>query len=138
MTKKPKHPMESRTHWRTKEGVEVPIREMDDNHLCNTIRYIERSLVYAIERRTVRFLSTPGPDPDSVAAFEFNTEFDQFLETRWFHCLPPVHRALKKEARRRGLPDPSYSDAEMDTFEAKAAGMSLIALAKASHERNNN
>ena len=39
----------NRRIWRTKDGIKIPIKDMDDNHLANALKFCERNGMEAWE-----------------------------------------------------------------------------------------
>jgi hypothetical protein len=98
-------------HWTTKDKRNVLIREMADSHLQNTINYMIRIAPAAMEEELYgAFAAAASFDSDSVASYYADAEIasmsDECVED--FLDRQPKFRALRNEAKRRGLPDPVF------------------------------
>ena len=78
--------------WETKEGKEIPYKKLEDSHLINILRWINRR---AISGMTVTE-GGGGPDPDDFWYDEYEIEGKEVLERY-------DHKGLLKEARKRKL-----------------------------------
>lgn len=95
----------SRTTWKTKDGIKIPIRELDDNHLKNIIAQLRRNARKQMDRLEYELLAYADGAPDgasmaaeSEAMHLVDMDVDEWLEgncTQW--------KALNKEAQRRGI-----------------------------------
>lgn len=99
------------THWTTKDKRALPIKEMTDSHLQNTIAYLIRVAPQAMEENLYSaFAAAASFDSDSMASYyadaEIHTLGAETLED--FLDQQPMFRALTREAKRRKLPDPVY------------------------------
>jgi hypothetical protein len=83
--------------WTTAEGEAIPINCLENGHLLNILRYLER-------RAKAEFVDLPFPSSNGEMA-------QYYLEQAWEHamaegpgyCLPPIYDDLAAEAARRGL-----------------------------------
>lgn len=69
--------------WRQKDGREILIVDLEDNHLMNILKYIENC------NFTMTKICGGGYDPDSY-------DYDEI-------DLKPIYNSLLTEAKRRGL-----------------------------------
>lgn len=82
--------------WKTRDGRVLPIADMGDDHLANTIRMLRRKGF--IGRSTLEAYMTSGPSGD-MASMAFEQEQREVFSR-------PVSEALdhlEAEARKRGL-----------------------------------
>ena len=114
------------SHWRMQDGTLIKPSDMKDGHLRNTIHFIERGTILAIQKLIGTYMGGPEPQGE-MAAMAFNEEFDTAMEADWRDYLPKIYHRMKAEARKRKLPDPSYTEAEALAIEMSA---SLIVLDK--------
>jgi hypothetical protein len=110
--------------WKTKTGELMLPSEMHDGHLCNTIRFIERSIVVSMQMILSTYMSVPEPNGE-MAAMAFNSEFDMLLEADWHDYLPKIYWTMKNEVKKRNLDDPSYTDSQIQAFELTASAVML-------------
>lgn len=92
------------TVWTTKDGTEIPIREMTDSHLYNTIKFLQRTA----EKKVQAFALAPNPFTAEMASDSFDRAQDAVLdnpEEAVEDALNevPQYDNLLKEATRRGL-----------------------------------
>ena len=90
--RKPKGPM-----WTMKDGQRIAVRDMDNGHLLNTIRFLER----AAERKVQDFMSCPMPNGD-MAMMAWEQEFDAMCDAE-VEDFFPIYKHMIAEAVRRGL-----------------------------------
>ena len=83
--------------WTTKEGHRIAVRDMDNGHLLNTIRFLER----AAERKVQDFMSCPMPNGD-MALMAWEQEFDAMCSAE-VEDFFPIYKHMIAEAVRRGL-----------------------------------
>jgi hypothetical protein len=94
------------THWTCRDGRVVPIAEMGDSHLVNTIRYLERNretIVFREVLRMGRMCSTFSGDGAMDAA---DMALDELLDEEYEDALSmcvPEYPALVAERDRRGI-----------------------------------
>lgn len=80
------------TIWRTKEGEYIRIEDMEDDHLCSAIRYMDRKLQEYKDNAAV-----PPPN-DQVAERNYFKLMNAEPEEYW-----PVYNSMVQEAKKRGL-----------------------------------
>lgn len=83
--------------WTTKDGREIPVRLMDNGHLLNTIRMLER----AAEQKVQDFMEYPMPNGD-MAVMAWEQEFGRMCDAE-VEDFFPIYKYLIAEAARRGL-----------------------------------
>jgi hypothetical protein len=92
-------------HWRSRRGVDIPIKELVSEHLVNIIRMLQRKAEYNRALKVAeQFKYVP---PTSAGASDaFDTEFDRILYSTWRDFAPKVYQELEDEARLRELEIP--------------------------------
>lgn len=85
--------------WKTKDGRKVRVCDMDDAHLINTIRYMDRRL--EAMKWEMEYPNFPNPREQEIAVRRFNDFMTAKPEYVWSFYLD-----MKVEAAKRGL-DPS-------------------------------
>lgn len=94
------------TVWTTKAGQVIPIRDMGDAHLANTLRLLHR----CAKRRVERFTLSPNTFGGEMASESFfdaqqrALEEPEEAEESVLSSQVPQYAALVAEASRRGLP----------------------------------
>ena len=87
----------AKAKWRKRDGTEMLVADMDDNHLANSIRMMRRNGYIAAE--THRFYMTcTGPSGD-MAQMAFERECDEVLRK----SPHPALDGLEAEAKKRKL-----------------------------------
>lgn len=88
--------------WKTKDGEVMPISEMTDSHLANTIALFERSAEKQARAEELVMLSLPGPRGD-MAEMAFDRDLAMMEENGAELVLEryPIYRHLCKEQERR-------------------------------------
>jgi hypothetical protein len=76
--------------WKQRNGTLIRVKDMDDLHLFNTIKMLERGAAKECERVSER--EGRSLDPDEVA---FDHTAEQFLK--------PIYHAMVKVAEARGI-----------------------------------
>lgn len=102
----PSPPKPTTTVWVTRDGQQVAVRDMSDQHLVNTIRMLRRKaprMMVATELSLYAYLDSDPPDgaadcAESALREMEETDADEFLEG-----TVPTFRALLAEAEKRGL-----------------------------------
>lgn len=83
--------------WTTKDGRGIPVRLMDNGHLLNTIRMLER----AAEAKVQAFMDCPMPNGD-MAVMAWEQEFGVMCDAE-VEDFFPIYKHLIAEAARRRL-----------------------------------
>ena len=83
--------------WTTKDGTKISIPQLEDSHLMNIIRLLERQYALTISA----YLCGPEPSGD-MAQDCFDREFDT-LNEGGPSALNPQYDELIEEADKRGL-----------------------------------
>lgn len=92
------------THWKTKDGQSVAIKEMSDSHLQNTIAYLIRVAPAAMdEQLSAAFSAAASFDSDSMASYYADAEIHTMQRETVEDYLDqqPMFRALTREAKLR-------------------------------------
>ena len=95
--------------WKTRDGRGAPINELEDCHLLNIVRMLQR---YAENQRASvsRFYLhiVPPFDPDSMAAYYFDRDMDAAFQSDAEDYLPNIYYNLKSECERHHLLIPIF------------------------------
>jgi hypothetical protein len=94
------------TRWLTKDKRSLLISEMADQHLLNTIRFIERGLRSRHEA-ALSAVSVAGTFNGEMASYYAHSAADDELARfcALSAVMQPVLKGLRAEAQRRGLPE---------------------------------
>lgn len=93
------------TTWRTKDGTEIPLSDLKNDHLVNIIKMLERrapSYADQLAWQAYQFAEMTGGEMAADAATDVG---DKLLDGEYEieDVMPPVYEHLMAEARRRGL-----------------------------------
>lgn len=94
------------THWTTKDKRSIPIKEMSNAHLANTIAFLVRCAPTAMEANLyAAFSAAASFDSDSMASYYADAEIHTLEHESVEDYLgqQPMYRALIREAKRRKL-----------------------------------
>ena len=82
--------------WRTKEGIKIRIKDMDNNHLLNTIALIKRNVI--------KFqMNIPAPCfQGEMADYFANQEYDRLVSADIGELIP-IYDDMIIEAKKRGI-----------------------------------
>ena len=86
-------------NWKTKDGRSIAVKDMDDNHLLNSIRYLERKhleKIYEFEDMVAR---VPKVHPEYP---KINARYKMLCRANVWDIFP-IHSVLFQEALDRGL-----------------------------------
>ena len=92
--------------WTTREGKVIPLSEMSDTHLKNTIAMVERNqpeLKEWRENKAVAFPLLMDEGQGTSEDFLEEMEYLEFIKEREFQHKYPMYAALLEEAERRNL-----------------------------------
>lgn len=96
----------TKTTWVTKDGERIPVREMSDSHLVNTIQYLRRNAQIQLMESTLaigQYLSDDPPDGAWLAATAAEHDLNGMDADEFALEAYPTFAAMLKEAEQRGL-----------------------------------
>lgn len=95
------------TEWTTKDGRKIAIKDMEGNHLLNTIRMLQRGAAALQSRETASFFMLGEPQGD-MAQDAYHAEMDELMDMGPLEYLETRedYKALTQEAKRRRLSIP--------------------------------
>ena len=99
----------SATIWKTRDGREIPIREMEDAHLLNTVRYLRRCAPEMQLARSLQFdiaASRMGGEMARLCLEQDAAAVDRMQPDDFLQEVVPQFRAMLEELCRRGLTAP--------------------------------
>lgn len=91
------------TRWTTKDKRSIPIKEMTDSHLANTIAYLERTAPASQEIERENAMIGYGMLQGEMAQYYAEQELDDLFEEspdEWL-ARQPAYKALINEQKRR-------------------------------------
>jgi len=80
--------------WTCKDGREIKIRDMDDRHLANTIRFLEKSHAVALN-------SDPPMFQGEMAQFFADIEYSALMHSGVQDLFPIYDDLVEEQERRR-------------------------------------
>jgi hypothetical protein len=83
--------------WKTKDGRTIAIRDMDDGHLTNTIRFLER----AHTARVRQVILNPPAFQGEMAQLCADAEYNALLESEPGDVFPVYHDLVQEQQRRK-------------------------------------
>jgi len=96
--------------WKTKSGETVRICDMTDDHLKNTMRYIQRAAAESLASEiSAAYSASSSFNPDGMAAYYADQDIDRMESMcvdEWIEIHYPIYDRLEKDAIRRGIPTP--------------------------------
>jgi len=95
--------------WKTKDGNILRICDMEDSHLLNAIRLLQRRAEARRIRNSVFYATCTGPTAEG-AMMAFDQECDQAWSATLEDYLPSIYDNLTDEAERRKLEIPVLSE----------------------------
>jgi len=96
----------TKTVWVTKDGQRIPVRDMEDDHVVNTIRLLRRSAAGARLKELDDAFSCLTFLNGDMAQMAVEQEIAGMMcqdDENWLKDHVPTYRALISEAARRGL-----------------------------------
>lgn len=90
--------------WKTKDGDVLNIKEMSDNHLINTIKFIKRNTDNYVEKMQTFYLTCTEPN-GQMAQDCFDREFEEVMDLDSEELLEnnSAYKTMLKELNRRNL-----------------------------------
>jgi hypothetical protein len=88
--------MSNRKRWTTKDGTKIRIKDMTDEHLLNTIRFLDR------KAQEIKDNTCPPNFSGEMAQMCAEQAYDQLIEAET-EDLFPIYIDLAEEANRRKL-----------------------------------
>ena len=92
--------------WTTKDGRKVRICDMEDDHLINTVRMLQRNGEARRINNSVYYATCMGPNGE-MAQLAFEQECDQMWDATFESYVPRIYYNLVDEAERRRLTIPT-------------------------------
>jgi len=119
--------------WTTRAGTEMFVSDMDNGHLRNTIRLLQRFAVreYSADvAMCLRGADNLGGEMAQLAAE--GAAADLMDNQSWRVCVPPIYAKMVAEAKRRKMEDYEYAEERLDAAQSRAV---LNALCPGAVER---
>ncbi len=88
--------------WTTKDKSKIRICDMEDSHLLNTIKFLERFAETERKLNMDFYITCPQPNGE-MAQMAFDNELSLAIESIWEDFTPPIYDNLIKEKERRKL-----------------------------------
>ena len=108
--------MTSMRMWTTRDGAKIRIKDMEDSHLINTIKMLQRGAELRRSKVVASFLCGPEPSGD-IASFQFDRDFDAALDSTFEDFLPDIFDDLDAERERRGIEEITFSPPSVGAHE---------------------
>lgn len=90
--------------WTTRGGEVIPVAQMGDQHLINTLRLLERHAEARYEHDlTILICADPGGEMAQDAVAHELATLEAMTPLEYLAQRAPVYKALVWHARRRGL-----------------------------------
>ena len=104
-------PQPTPTIWVTKDGTRIPVKDMTDSHLVNTIRLLQRRASLMKLRSDWRDICDMGPEPNGdMAALDFDQAASHLMESQLEETTEQFlmrtvlpYPAMVAETEKRGL-----------------------------------
>lgn len=88
--------------WTKKDGTKILIRDMDNEHLLNSIKMLKRFAIHI--QRQVELFYMRRPQPTGEAAQDcFDREFDNVMKRDWDDYVPDIYWSLLEYAKKRSF-----------------------------------
>jgi len=88
--------------WTTRDGETIEVRDMSDQHLVNTIRYLRRSSAPFVMRKMLGVLSMLDQSDSDTVHMVAESELTNLMVDP-MSALPSVYNEMVSEATSRGL-----------------------------------
>lgn len=88
--------------WTTKEGQEIQLRDMGDEHLSNTIKFLLRHAASRQIRENIIFFGGPQPSGDAASDAYEKACFEQG-DKDLFDYVQDIYWYMEQEYKLRGL-----------------------------------
>jgi hypothetical protein len=88
--------------WTQKDGTKIRICDMSNQHLLNTIDFLERYSIKRMNYEHAKFLSYPEPSGE-MAMDAYDQGLEQMAQESAEDYMPQIYWDLQNEKERRGL-----------------------------------
>ena len=88
--------------WTMKDGSKIRICDMDNEHLNNTIKMLQRVAKRNMNIAHKSFLSIPYPIGEK-AGYDYDNCLNQIFEETWEDYVADIYYDLESESLRRGI-----------------------------------
>ena len=89
--------------WKTRDGTKIRICDMEDSHLQNTMKMLERNAHIKADKYLLLALDMEANTCGDVATLTAENAVKEACEDPWESYLLDIYWNMQEEARRRGL-----------------------------------